>query len=84
MRRVVVHIENLVLKGFRYKDRHAISAGLQEELTRLLEAPELAQQLTQVGDVPHLRVGPVNVAADAKPQQIGAATAKGIGKGLGR
>jgi hypothetical protein len=83
MRRVIVHIENLVLRGFRYEDRHAISGGLQEELMRLLQMPETAQQLAQIGGLPRLRVGPLHLAADAKPRQIGIATADGIGTGIG-
>ena len=79
-----MQIESLVLRGFRHEDRHAIAAGLQEELTRLLQVPVTAQHLAQIGGLPHLRVGPVNLATDAKPRQTGVATAKGIGKELGR
>ena len=32
MKRVVVHIDRLVLKGFRHEDRHDIAVGLQAEL----------------------------------------------------
>ena len=35
MKRVVVHIDRLVLNGFRHADRHAIAAGLQQELGRV-------------------------------------------------
>jgi hypothetical protein len=83
-RRVNVHIGNLVLKGFRHEDRHAVAQGLQEQLTRMLSAPGMAERLSQVGNIPRLRVGQVNMAADAKPQQIGIAAANGIGKGLNR
>jgi pSer/pThr/pTyr-binding forkhead associated (FHA) protein len=83
-RRVVVKIDNLVLKGVRHEDRHAIAQGLQEQLTEMLSAPGMAEGLSQTGNIPHLRAGQVNVAADAKPQYIGIAAANGIGKGLGR
>jgi hypothetical protein len=81
-RQVRVQIDSLVLKGFRHEDRHAIAKGLQEQLTKMLSAPGMAKRLSQTGTIPRLQVGQVNVSADAKPQQIGTATAKGIGKGL--
>ncbi|HEY5810732.1 MAG TPA: hypothetical protein VIT67_22370 [Povalibacter sp.] len=84
MRRVIVHIDSLVLKGFRPGDRHAIAQGLQEQLTTLLSAPGMAQQITQMQSVPRLRAGSMNVAADAKPQQVGMAIANKLGKGIGR
>jgi hypothetical protein len=39
MTRVIVHIDRLVLKGFRPEDRHAIAQGLREELGRRLGDP---------------------------------------------
>jgi hypothetical protein len=82
MRRVIVNIDSLVLQGFRYEDRHAIAAEVQEELTRVLGAPRAAQQLTAIGSTPQLRIGNINVAANTKPQQVGAATGRAIGQGL--
>ena len=83
-RRITVHIDSLVLKGFRHEDRHAIAQGVQEQLTRLFSEPGMAQRLSQTGTIPRLRVGQVDTTADAKPQQIGVAAANGIGKGLGQ
>lgn len=84
MRRVVVTIDRLMLKGFRYEDRYAIAQGLQEQLTGMLSEPGMAQRFSETGDVPRLRVGPIDSTADSKPRQIGKATANGIVKGLGR
>ncbi len=84
MRHVIVNIDRLVLKGFRYEDRHAIAQGLQEQLMRMFSEPGVAQRLSQAGNVSHLHVGQVNTAADAKPRQVGVAAAEGIGKGLSR
>ncbi len=81
-RRITVNIENLVLKGFRAEDRHAVARGLQDQLTQLLSDPQTAQRLVSRGSIPHLRVPPVATAPEAKPQQIGRAAAGGIGKGL--
>lgn len=82
MKRVVVHIDSLALKGFRYEDRYTVAAALQNELTRVLAAPEAAQQAASLGSVPRLRLGSVNLGADAKPHQVGAETGRAIGREL--
>jgi hypothetical protein len=82
MKRVVVHIENLVLKGFRREDRHAIAAAVQNELTRVLAVPRAARNLAPSGNVPHLRLGSVTLGANTKPHQVGAEIGRAVGRGL--
>ena len=82
MRRVLVHIDNLVLKGFRYEDRHAVSAALQEELTRVLAVPDAARHIAEFGSTPRLQIGNVNVGASAKPHQVGLAAGNAVGREL--
>jgi hypothetical protein len=82
MKPVLVNIENLVLKGFRYEDRHAIAAALQDELARLLAAPETAARLANLGQVPRLSVDTFSIAAHPQPRQIGVATGRAIAQGL--
>lgn len=77
-------IDNLVLKGFRFEDRLAIAQGLQEQLTRLFSEPGMAERLSETGTVPRMGVGPVEMAAEAMPQQLGIGAANAIGKGLNR
>jgi len=84
MRRVVVNIDRLLLKGFRFEDRHAIAQGLQEQLSLLLAEPGIAQRLGEISSIPRLHVEPVSLATEVKPQQVGRAVADGIGKGLNR
>ena len=84
MRRVVVKIENLVLKGFRYEDRHAIAQGLQDQLAQLLSEPGMAKGISAIGTLPRLRAGQIDAVTDATPQQVGIAAANAIGKGLTR
>ncbi len=79
-----MHIDRLVLKGFRHEDRHAIAQGVQEQLTHLLAEAGMAQRFRNTGSVPRLHVGPVTIPAESKPKQIGKATADGIGKELKR
>ncbi|MGP1680422.1 MAG: hypothetical protein ACTS6J_25120 [Burkholderiales bacterium] len=82
MKRVIVHIDSLVLKGFRREDRHAIADGLQQELSRVLAEPQTVKHLSVLGDVPRLQVDGVQIAQGSKPQRIGEKVARGIGKGM--
>jgi hypothetical protein len=80
MKRVIVHIDSLVLRGFNHEDGRAIAAGLQQELARLFADPHLARQFTARGDVSRLKLGNIRIAPGSKPQHIGAEAARGIGK----
>lgn len=80
MKRVIVHIDRLVLKGFRPEDRHAIAAGLQRELAMLFADPQAFRQLTSRGDLSRLRVGGVRIDQGLKPQGVGVEMARGIGR----
>ena len=80
MKRVIVHIDRLVLKGFRFEDRHAIAAGLQQELGRVFSDREAVSLLRATGDVSQLQVGGVPVEQGSRPQRVGESVAQGIGK----
>lgn len=82
MRPVLVDIQNLALKGFRYQDRLAIAAALQDELMRLLAQPEVAERLARIGGAPRSKIGAVNLGANPKPRQVGAETGRAIDNGL--
>ena len=81
MKRVVVHIDRLVLKGFRHEERHAIAAGLEQELGRVFFDREVSL-LRAMGDVSRLQVGGVPVEHGSKPQRVGETVARGIGTEL--
>jgi hypothetical protein len=82
MQRVIVHIDHLVLKGFRHEDRHAFASGLQEELTRQLAESTNLQGLVDRGNLSKLTIYPVSVKAEANAGQLGVSAAKGITKGM--
>jgi len=82
VRRIVVNVDSLVLKGFRHEDRHAVAAAVQDEIARTLAVPDGAARLAQLGSTPNLRIGNVNVAAGAKPKEVAAATGRAVGQGL--
>lgn len=80
MKRVNLHIDHVVLRGFRHEDRHAIAEGIRQELQRMLADPQAARQLVAGGDVSRLKIGKVNIAQGVEPQGVGAQVAQGIGK----
>ena len=80
MKRVVVHIDRLVLKGFRHEDRHAIAVGLQQELRRVFADRESVSLLRARGGVSRLQVGGVPIEHGSKPQRVGESVGRGIGK----
>jgi hypothetical protein len=84
MKGVVIHIDRLVLKGFRHGDRHAIAWGLQKELERVFGDREAIRHLSAVGDASRLPVGDVHVEHGSMPQRIGANVARGIRKEIKR
>lgn len=82
MRRVIVHIDSLVLKGFRHEERHAIAEGLQQELGRVFSGQGVTQHLSTLGDVSRMRVGGFRLDPGSKPQRVGVQVGQSIGKGM--
>ena len=80
MKRVVVHIDRLVLKGFRHEDRHAIAVGLGQELGRVFADREAVSLLRARGDLSRLQVGGVPIGQGSTPQRFGESVGQGIGK----
>ena len=80
MKRVVIHIDRLVLKGFRSEDRHAIATGLQQELGRIFVDREAVSFLRAIGNVPRLQISSVPVGHGSRSQRVGENVAQGIGK----
>ena len=78
MKRVVVHIDRLVLNGIRPADQHAFAAGLQQELQRGFADRETVSQLSAAGDTSGFRVGGLHIEHGSMPQRIGASVARGI------
>ena len=80
MKRVIVHIGGLTLKGFRYEDRHAVAEGLRERLGQHFADPDAVRHVASRGDVLELNVGKLCISSDAKPYEVGAQAGRGIGK----
>lgn len=82
MSRVIVHINRLLLHGFRNEDRHAIADGLRTELGRHFSGLDAARLLSSRGDLPHLTLGAFRIGTRTTPARIGAQAGRTIGKGL--
>ena len=80
MKRVVIHIDRLMLKGFRQEDGHAIAAGLEQELGRVFADWEAVSLLRAMGDVSRLQVRGVQFEQSSKSQRVGENVAQGIGR----
>ena len=82
VKRVVVHIDRLVLNGFQREDRSGIAAGLQSELGRLLSAPGTAERLVEVGNWASVKGSNLRINHDAKAEATGVGVARAISGGL--
>jgi hypothetical protein len=80
MKRVVVHIDRLVLNGIRHADQFAFAGGLQQELERGFGDREAVSHLSAVGDTSRLLVGGLHIEHGSRPQRFGANVARGIHK----
>jgi hypothetical protein len=76
MKRVVVHIGRLVLKGFQYEGCHALSEGLREKLPPLFVEPDATRHLLSQVDLSRIKVNAVQIKPEAKPSGIGAQAAR--------
>ena len=75
---VTLHIEALVLHGFAPGDRHAIAAGLQDELTRLLSEQGLPRAFEGESNLPRIDGGAIAVNPSSDPRGLGRHVARSI------
>ena len=79
---VELHIEELVLNGFKSPDRRRIAGAIQSELTRLLGQAEARQVLAGRGSIDSLNAGSIRAPANARPEVIGAQVAQAVFRGI--
>jgi hypothetical protein len=80
MRRVLVHVNRLVLKGIRHEDRLSLVEGLRRELRLQLAEPGLANNLQRETHVPRLDGGRIRLGSTAGPASIGTQAGRRITK----
>ena len=83
MKRVIVHIDRLVLDGLGRENRQAVADGLQQELARLLAPPGVAGNLAARFGAGHLEAPPIRVPPAGRAGQIGALAAQAIARRIG-
>ena len=81
---IELHIEELVLHGFAPKDRRAISAAIQHELTRLFAEQGIHPSLARGYHAAKLDGGAFNIKSGAKPESMGTQVAQSLYGGLGK
>lgn len=84
---IFLHIDELVLHGFAARDRYAIAAAIEHELSLLLAAqfteglpPSFAQSTAHE----RLDAGAFNVAPGANSRSVGSQIAQTIHQGLSK
>jgi hypothetical protein len=80
MKRIVVHINRLVLDGFDNKHAESIGAGMRGELVQLMRDSVTSARLASLGHVPSKHAGEVKVASDRDPHRLGVESARAIFK----
>ena len=84
MKRVIVHIDRLLLQGFRHEDRHAVAAGLEQQLAREFAIGGAAAPASATRDASQIKVGPVPLAHGSTPRRIGERVAHSIAGKIGK
>lgn len=84
MKRVIVHIDQLVLKGFNRADRDGIVEGLHTELLSQFSDAGVLDRLTAESSRPRIRIGGVKIDQGMGSRDIGSRIGKGLGSGGGK
>ncbi len=81
-----VHIEELILDGVPLGRQQGplVQAAVEAELGRLLAEGGLAPGLVSAGAIPRLEAGPLHVAPNAGPANLGTGIAGAVYAGIGR
>ncbi len=84
MRRIVVHVDRLVLKGFTAQDQRRFAENLEDELGRLLAKPVAVERLSFLRHALSIRVLKGDAPQGPMPASPGISAARAIAKGLCR
>lgn len=79
MKRVVVHIERLVLRGLQEAAGRSVAGAIKNELVRQLSDPAVLGRLTASGRDGQLSLGTITLGA-ATVATVGTSVAQGISR----
>jgi hypothetical protein len=82
VKKVVFHVERLVLNGFQPQDRRLLAASLQTELNQRLSARDTVRQIAVHGDSARIDVAGLSIPRALKPEEVGAWVARAVVRGL--
>lgn len=82
MNNIELHIEQLVLHGFRPNDRYRIGKAVELELTRLFTEQGVLPSLAKDGEFARLDGGTFNIALSSKAEVIGSQVAQSVYKNM--
>lgn len=82
MDEIELHIEELILYGFKHADRQRIAEAVQEELTRLLKENKLPEILERQGEHAHLNGGSFVIRTGERPEAAGAGIGQAVYEGM--
>lgn len=79
MKRVVVHIERLVLRGLPEAAARSVAGAIKNELARQLSDPTVLGRLTAIGRDGQLSLGTITLGA-ATVATVGTSVAQGVNR----
>ena len=82
MNNIELHIEQLVLHGFRPNDRYRIGKAVELELTRLFTEQGISYSMSKGGEFTRLDSGTFNIAPSSKAEAIGSQVAQSVYAGF--
>jgi len=80
---IELHIEELILRGFRNEDRYRITAAVEAELSRLLAEQGITTPLEASLERSRIDGGTFKVAHDTPVEAVGTHIARNVYGGLG-
>ncbi len=84
--KISVHIERLILEGLSVTTLEGpqVRRAVEGELTRLLAAGGLSQELRSAGAIPRLKAGTLSLPKESHPTKLGKDIARAVNQGMGR
>jgi len=82
VKKLVFHVERLVMNGFQPQDRRLLAASLQTGLNQCLSGRDTIQQIALRGDSEHIDVAGLSIPRALRPEEVGEWIARAVVRGL--
>lgn len=86
MKRVILHIERLVLDGLELGPGQGlkVQAAMEAELSRLLQEGGIASGIQRGGELSSIWTRPLQISDNASPQDLGSQLAQSVYGGISK